>query len=423
MNTSKTDAKETSPFPIFDSYSSIKDLNQRAPYPSDTPSIEQKIAQVCESVPGAEDDYKMSIQYLLLMGRKSEQTYNALRTEIERLLLWSWLIQKKSLVELKRADYEGFVDFFVISPSDWVGSDRLHHFIDEPGSGGKKIPNPRWRPFRSIESSNERRRSIKRNPSASAFMKMFSSLTSFLDFLILEGYIEGNPIPAVKKNSPYLIKDVSIKRSHRLSELEWGFVLDTIEDAANKDPRYERNLFAILLLKSCYLRISEIAERSEWAPLMSHIENQDGYWWILVYGKGSKLRSVSMSDALIPYLLRYRRARGLPDDIPVGGKEPLIHKLKGQGGVSIRQATRIIEESFDIAVSKMKEDGFIKEAEQLRMATSHWLRHTGASMDVGSRPLKHLSDDLGHASLATTDRVYVQSDEMERAESGRKRKL
>ncbi|MNY62186.1 hypothetical protein D3C86_1989660 [compost metagenome] len=91
--------------------------------------------------------------------------------------------------------------------------------------------------------------------------------------------------------------------------------------------------------------------------------------------------------------------------------------------MSIRQATRIIEESFDIAVSKMKDDGFFKEAEQLKMATSHWLRHTGASMDVDSRPLKHLSDDLGHASLATTDRVYVQSDEMERAESGRKRKL
>ncbi|MNM03785.1 site-specific tyrosine recombinase XerC [compost metagenome] len=414
---------ELAPFPVFDSYSVVKTLTPRSPFPESTPFVRETLTKIADCNPGVLEDYTMSIRFLTLMGRKSEQTYNALRIEVERLLLWCWLVQGKSLTALKRADYDAFVEFFVSPPVAWVGSERQHHFVEREGSGGQKAPNPRWKPFRVTGQQLEGRKVVKRTPSPSAFMKLFSSLTSFVDFLVLDGYLEGNPIPAVKKNSPYLIRDVSIRKSHRLSELEWDFVLQTVEDMANANSRYERNLFAVLLLKSCYLRISEIAERAEWAPLMSHIEQKDGYWWLLVYGKGAKLRSVSMSDSILPYLIRYRRSRGLPEAIPADEREPLIHKLKGQGGVSIRQATRIIEESFDAAVQKMIDDGFIKESEQLRLATSHWLRHTGASMDVGIRPLKHLSDDLGHASLATTDRVYVQSDDMERAESGRKRKL
>jgi integrase len=37
--------------------------------------------------------------------------------------------------------------------------------------------------------------------------------------------------------------------------------------------------------------------------------------------------------------------------------------------------------------------------------------------------LKDVSEDLGHASMATTDTVYVQSENKQRAASGRKRKV
>ena len=45
-------------------------------------------------------------------------------------------------------------------------------------------------------------------------------------------------------------------------------------------------------------------------------------------------------------------------------------------------------------------------------------------MDVeNNRDLKYLSEDLGHASLATTDTIYVQTDIRNRAESGKYRKV
>jgi integrase len=39
------------------------------------------------------------------------------------------------------------------------------------------------------------------------------------------------------------------------------------------------------------------------------------------------------------------------------------------------------------------------------------------------RVLKDLSEALGHASMATTDDVYIQSENLKRAESGKKRKV
>jgi site-specific recombinase XerD len=64
------------------------------------------------------------------------------------------------------------------------------------------------------------------------------------------------------------------------------------------------------------------------------------------------------------------------------------------------------------------------KALKLKEASTHWLRHTGASMEIErGRPLKDVSEDLGHASMATTDTVYVQSENKLRAESGKKRKV
>ena len=63
-------------------------------------------------------------------------------------------------------------------------------------------------------------------------------------------------------------------------------------------------------------------------------------------------------------------------------------------------------------------------ARKLLEASTHWLRHTGASMEIErGRALKDLSEDLGHASMATTDTVYVQSEHKKRAASGKGRKV
>lgn len=72
----------------------------------------------------------------------------------------------------------------------------------------------------------------------------------------------------------------------------------------------------------------------------------------------------------------------------------------------------------------MKKQQGIEEAQQLKESSSHWLRHTGASMEIErGRDMKDVSEDLGHASMATTDVVYVQSEDKKRAASGKNRKV
>jgi integrase len=163
-------------------------------------------------------------------------------------------------------------------------------------------------------------------------------------------------------------------------------------------------------------------ERS--TPLMYDFQkDNDGNWWFHVTGKGNKSRIVTVSDAMLLALQRYRKSRGLaalpsPDDnsalIPKhGSKEPVA---------STRHIRKLVQDCFDATYQRMRADGMADEAEELRSATVHWLRHTGISEDVKTRPREHVRDDAGHTSMATTDR-YIDSDLRERHASGKKKPL
>ncbi len=66
----------------------------------------------------------------------------------------------------------------------------------------------------------------------------------------------------------------------------------------------------------------------------------------------------------------------------------------------------------------LESEGKQEEAEGLRAATVHWLRHTGISEDVKRRPREHVRDDAGHSSGAITDR-YIDVELRERARSAK----
>ena len=118
-------------------------------------------------------------------------------------------------------------------------------------------------------------------------------------------------------------------------------------------------------------------------------------------------------------LKRYRKARDL-SPLPLPNEQIcLVPKLRGIGPLtSARQIRLIVQSCFDAAFATMKGDGLAADADELRVATVHWLRHTGISEDVKFRPREHVRDDAGHATMATTDR-YIDSDKRERHQSGK----
>lgn len=200
---------------------------------------------------------------------------------------------------------------------------------------------------------------------------------------------------------------------------------ETAELLADENPaEHERTLFIMNALFAMYLRISELVADERSVPVMGDFKkDRDGNWWFHVTGKGNKSRSITVCDEMLRALKRYRKYLDLSPLPGANEQIPLISKMKGKGPVtSTRHIRLIVQNCFDAAYQRMVDDGLRDDAEDLKVATVHWLRHTGISEDVKFRPREHVRDDAGHASMATTDR-YIESDRRERHESGRRKRV
>ena len=357
------------------------------------------------------DDYQCAAEFIYSY-RGSPDTFSTYRREIEHFLHWCLVIAKKPLKQIVREDIETYVEFSKQPPSNWVGQKNVPRFLLRQG---ERVPNHDWRPY--VHASGEFA------ISQSALQSLFSVLSSFFNFLIQESYLSANPVAQIRQKSKFLRKQQIQSKIRRLSPLQWDFVIDTAESMAAEQPQvHERTLFVMNALFAMYLRISELVDTSRWQPQMGHFQaDQEGNWWFLTVGKGNKEREISVSDAMLEALKRYRLSRGLLS-LPIPGESaPLVHKTRGKGGIgSTRQIRGIVQKCFDAAAQKMRANGFSEDAERLSAATVHWLRHTGISEDVKHRPREHVRDDAGHGSSAITDR-YIDVERAERHASARQK--
>jgi site-specific recombinase XerD len=355
-------------------------------------------------------DYDHTIAFLKSY-KGSLGTFNAYRREVERLLHWSWIIAKKSVKELRRADIEAYLAFCQSPPLSWVGIKKVPRFVEKDG---ERTPNPEWRPFVVTISKTDHRKGNKPNVkeyelSSTAIKDIFSILSSFYNFLIQEDYTEVNPILHIRQKSKYIRKQQSKTKIRRLSELQWEYVIETAEVMAQENPdQHNRTLFIMTALYAMYLRISELAASKRWTPKMCDFyRDHDGLWWFTTVGKGNKERQISVSDAMLAAFKKYRKSMKLSLLPSPADKTPLFTRYKGKGAItSTTYLRRIVQRCFDRTILRLQEDGFIEDADALLEATAHWLRHTGISDDVKRRPREHVRDDAGHSSGAITDK-YV----------------
>lgn len=356
-------------------------------------------------------DYQFASEFLYTY-RGSPDTFSTYRREIEHFLHWSWLVAKKALPQVVREDIEAYVEFTRQPPTGWIGEKNVPRFLDKEGL---RVPNGDWRPYVTAEGEYVL--------SQSALQSLFSVLGSFFNFLIQESYLPANPVAQLRQKSKFLRKHQTQGKIRRLSPLQWDYVIDAAEQMALEQPSvHERTLFIMNALFAMYLRISELVETSRWQPQMGHFQaDQEGNWWFLTVGKGNKEREISVSDAMLEALKRYRKSRGLSALPGPGESTPLVHKTRGKGGLtSTRQIRGIVQTCFDRATEVMRKEGFSEDAERLASATVHWLRHTGISEDVKHRPREHVRDDAGHGSSAITDR-YIDVERAERHASARRK--
>lgn len=369
-------------------------------------------------------DYKHTCNFLKAY-RGSAETFKSYRREIERLLQWSWFLQAKPLKNLRRNDIEIFLDFCKTPPKDWIGIKHVPRFSDQ---NGLRIANAAWRPFVASVSKKAHRDGHLPNAksytlSQSALQAIFSILSSFFNYLEQEEYTFGNPIAQIRQKSKFFRKYHGKKTIRRLSELQWAYVIETAELMTVENPNlHERTLFIMNALFAMYLRISELAASDRWVPQMGHFyKDMDNNWWFKTVGKGNKERDISVSNAMIEALKRYRLSLGLSSLPSPGEATPLIAKAIGKGPIEgTRHIRKIVQHCFDKTIERLKADGFIEDAETLMTTTVHWLRHTGISEDVKTRPREHVRDDAGHSSSAITDQ-YIDIELRARHASAKKK--
>ena len=356
-------------------------------------------------------------------------TFESYRREVERLIQWAWLIEKKSLLDLKRQDMENYIQFCLDPPKTWIGFKKVSRFITR---NAERIPNPEWRPFVVTVSKASHKNGVKPEKqdyqlSQKAIREIFTVLSSFYNYLALEEKVSINPIALIKQKSKYIQKHQHQEQVMRLSEKQWQTCLDTVKEMANNTPeKHERTLFIISALYLLYLRISELCASERWTPMMGHFykDSQD-CWWFKTVGKGNKMRDIAVPDDMLTALKRYRISQQLSPLPSINDQTPLLPKEKGKGGMSSsRHIRRLVQDCFDKTIDVLRATGFSTEADSFESATVHWLRHTGISDDINmrGRPVAHVRDDAGHSSSAITDR-YNDIDLIERHQSAKHKKI
>ncbi len=370
-------------------------------------------------------DFQQARQFLLCY-RNNKMTFNAYRREIERFLQWCFYKSNKSLKQQRRDDIDSYIQFCIKPLKSWIGLKKVARF---KSINGVRIPNKDWRPFvatisKSKTMQGESPTTTGYTLSEKSLREIFTVITSFFNYLTQEDYVQNNPVLKIRQRNQYFTKQQSERVVRKLSELQWGYVIETAHKMAEKNANHERTLFIISALYGMYLRISELAANVRWTPTMGDFyRDSDGLWLFKTVGKGNKERHIAVSQDMLKALKRWRKHLGLTPLPSPGETTPLIIKRHGSGPMaSTRTINVIVQECFDKAIERLEADGFSDDGQTLMNATVHWLRHTGISDDVKIRPREHVRDDAGHSSSSITDK-YIDIETRERYQSAKKKHM
>jgi site-specific recombinase XerD len=431
MNTQKPLKSEKSteipnPVPLLDSIEHVHDLYKKCQQGNAQQIILDWLThldiQNIQDTHYAVSDFQAVLNFIYSY-RGSQDTFNAYRRELERLLQWSWLVQKKSILSLKRADIEDFIEFCQAPYKSWIGIKIVARFQNKDI---ERMPNPEWRPFiakisKKAHQDGQQVEKIDFLLSQQGIKILFAVLSSFYNFSIQEEVTEHNPLLQIRQKSKFIRKTQASRHIRRLSDTQWNAVLKTAEMMAIANPtHHERTLFIMNILYCLYLRISELSSTKRWSPKMADFfRDSHNNWWFRTVGKGNKERQIAVSDAMLSALKRWRQHLELTILPTVDDHSPLLPKYNSKEPMSSTRAIRnIVQACFDLSVEALKKANLLEEADMLRSATVHWLRHTGISDDVKRRPREHVRDDAGHGSGATTDH-YIDVELLARAKSAK----
>jgi site-specific recombinase XerC len=412
-------------FPLFDTAELIHDQADLELYPD----LRAALTALPIAQETALDDFHIAHRFLVKYSDVSG-TYNRFRSEIQRFLNYTWLVARRSLSQTDTDLVSSYFAFLKTPPVAWVAPGIYPAFENHDELRGS---NPKWRPL--VHRSNE---DAPYSVSQASLNASRTALQTFFKYLVSRDYLQRNPLLDVRKRDRNAKPNLNQDRDaevRRLTDWQWSYLLETLTELASGDAKYERHLFVIVTMKSLFLRVSELAPRPvdrgqirtpTFGDFRRTVVDGEPYWIYSVFGKGDKTRQVTLPDAYLDYLKRWRTHLGLTAPLPVPGEStPILPSRKGDA-VGKRQVQRIYEQAMVATADRMEREGFRDEARQILAIRSetHYLRHTGASQAIeAGGDIRHISEELGHANATFTESVYVNSEQARRRTEGRRRKV
>ncbi|MGO1618323.1 MAG: tyrosine-type recombinase/integrase [Oceanisphaera sp.] len=417
--------------PLFDAPQYIEEGNS---------IINQHIADITlNRVPDAAFIYEHALDWLL-ESRYSENNYKTYRSELTTFLHWCFDVEQTSPIALDRRSMNRYVDYCSAPPAALIAYHNVAQFTLNK-EWAERQPNPQWRPFLGKKQDGHIQ---PYQLSDKALKTKIAILSSFYGYLINEEVTERNPAVMWMRHSrfasnPVVAVGLDAEDEVRVfSDLQWSYMMSTAQDLAEQTPeRHQRTLFLISLMYGCYLRISEVAARPGFSPVMSQFrrDSHTGIWsFHIPVSKGGKKRTVAVSKELLEALKQYRQSLTLSPLPAPNETTPLFirHKAAGRGrdqgllnaNLGIRQLRDLLNELIDAAANNAACDGFEHDATEMRSLTVHSIRHTGITHDINlnGRPLSHVQADAGHDSIDTTSQ-YLHTGKIERHQSAERKKL
>lgn len=356
----------------------------------------------------AQDDMQAIRLWLLLKG-DNDNTKRAYLMWIERFLLWLTVEKMRPLSSATPGDCHEYTQFLkaLATPGaewpwrtvrgDWVGDKVKRWNLD-------------WKPFVGVMSASSRNMAV-------------TVLKGLFAWLVENGYLRWNPWSQVKKP---IVGSKRLKVNHALNERQWVAITDELEATKTytedpaEDERYCRLRFLLWLGYSGGLRQNEMASLTA----ENLVRTPDGNWELKFIGKGGVEREVPMAGAVFAFLQDYMAARGhgrlptawskaLPLLTVLGSDLQKAQKEKDQR-LAARSLSQIIKRHFSAAADRLED---LIDEDQLRQASTHWLRHTAATIMINKgAEVVVVQEILGHADSATTAQ-YTHADRKKKREA------
>lgn len=384
--------------PLFDTRMHLPSQVRRMKY---YPTLVQFIRR-CPM--GAREDWRQGAAFLLNYVDQPN-TYSQYRGSLQSFLNYLWCIRRKTLRTASGADIGFFIELCHSPPTGWQSTGRFAAFR---GSAEDRWGNPDWRPFLSTTPNRQ----------SATHTKTHVIVRTFLSSLSHSGYLRkmpgpSSPTPSRQRNNP---QKPGLKA---LTDSQWAFLVRHLEKIATQKPEMERSLFAVMMLKSLFLRVSDLArmpgqgssnERyAKMADLIPRSWRGRTIWFLRVKKRREgNVRWIPVPEECWPYIERYRRTLGLPAHPSQPEKTPLLPG-KRQTALSKRQLERVVHSAMLSAAIALETEGRWQEARRFRelAGKTDCLRHTGAIQALANGCSVHqLSRWIGHRSIDNTIDTY-----------------